>query len=109
MRPLGAVHEIAGLPLATRLTTILCITTKMVNITLSIPEDLHRKLKKHSEIRWSEVVRKALAEKVADLEYMDRISSKSRLTLREAEEFSDKVSASAAEKFMKLKKSNTPA
>lgn len=76
----------------------------MVNITLSIPEDLHKRMKKHSEIRWSEVVRKALAEKVSDLEYMDRISSKSALTLREADEFADKVSRSAAERFMKLKK-----
>jgi metal-responsive CopG/Arc/MetJ family transcriptional regulator len=76
----------------------------MTNITLSIPEDLHKKMKRHSEIRWSEVVRKALADKVSDLEYMEEISSKSRLTLREASEFSDKVSASASKKFMKLKK-----
>jgi hypothetical protein len=76
----------------------------MTNITLSIPEDLHKKMKKHSEIRWSEVVRKALADKVSDLEYMDEISSKSKLTLREADEFSDKVSASASTRFMKLKK-----
>jgi hypothetical protein len=76
----------------------------MTNITLSIPEDLHKMMKKHSEIRWSEVVRKALADKVSDLEYMDEISSKSKLTLREADEFSDKISVSASKKFMKLKK-----
>lgn len=75
----------------------------MPNITLSIPEDLHKKMKKHSEIRWSEVVRKALADKVSDLEYMERITSKSRLTLREADEFADKISTSAYEKFMKLR------
>ncbi|MBS7636633.1 ribbon-helix-helix domain-containing protein [Candidatus Bathyarchaeota archaeon] len=34
----------------------------MVNITVSIPEELYRKMKKYSEVRWSEVVRKALAD-----------------------------------------------
>jgi predicted unusual protein kinase regulating ubiquinone biosynthesis (AarF/ABC1/UbiB family) len=76
----------------------------MANITLSIPEELHEKMKKHSEIRWSEVVRKALSDKVSDLEYMEGIASSSRLTLREANEFADRISASAAEKFMKQKK-----
>jgi hypothetical protein len=76
----------------------------MTNITLSIPDDLHKKMKRHSEIRWSEVVRKALADKVSDLEYMEDVSSKSTLTLREADEFADKISASAAKRFMKQKK-----
>ena len=76
----------------------------MVNITLSIPEDLHRKMKEHSEIRWSEVVRKALADKVSDLEYMEAVASRSRLTLREADEFADRISASAAERLAKQAK-----
>jgi len=44
----------------------------MVNITVSIPEELYRKMKKYSEVRWSEVVRKALAEYVWRLEVMER-------------------------------------
>jgi len=44
----------------------------MVNITVSIPEELYRKIKKYSEVRWSEVVRKALAEYVERLEVMER-------------------------------------
>ena len=35
----------------------------MPNITLAIPEDLHTKMKEHSEIRWSEVVRKSISSK----------------------------------------------
>jgi len=42
--------------------------------------------------------------KQRDLKSMERASSKSRLTPKEADEFSDKVSASAARKFMKLKR-----
>jgi metal-responsive CopG/Arc/MetJ family transcriptional regulator len=44
----------------------------MVNITVSIPEDLYRKMKKYSEVRWSEVVRKALVEYIGRLEVMER-------------------------------------
>ena len=40
----------------------------MVNMTLAIPEHLHRIMKKHSEIKWTEVVRKAIEEKARALE-----------------------------------------
>ncbi|HDI86404.1 MAG TPA: hypothetical protein ENF83_03240 [Candidatus Korarchaeota archaeon] len=32
----------------------------MPHITLSIPEDLYREMKKHPEVRWSEVARQAI-------------------------------------------------
>ncbi|NJF25184.1 hypothetical protein [Thermococcus sp. Bubb.Bath] len=32
----------------------------MPNITLSVPPDVYKKMKEHSEIRWSEVARKAI-------------------------------------------------
>ena len=40
----------------------------MPNITLSIPEDVYRKMKKYGEVRWSEVVRKAIVEYLRRLE-----------------------------------------
>ncbi len=40
----------------------------MVNMTLSIPKELREKLKKHSEIRWSEVARKSFEKKIKELE-----------------------------------------
>lgn len=52
----------------------------MPNITLSLPEDLHRRMKRHSEIRWSEVVRRILAEKIRDLELMEQMTSTSLLS-----------------------------
>jgi predicted CopG family antitoxin len=39
----------------------------MANITLSIPDDIYKKMKKHREVKWSEVVRRAI------LEYLKRI------------------------------------
>ena len=71
----------------------------MPNITLAVPEDLHEKMKKHSEIRWSEVARKAISQKVEDLETMDRITAKSKLTQKNADEIAKKVNSSVARKL----------
>jgi len=46
--------------------------TCMANITLSVPGDLHRRMKKHREVRWSEVVRRAIAEYLENLEGRSR-------------------------------------
>lgn len=35
----------------------------MVNMTLAIPEPLHKLMKKHSEIKWTEIARKAIEQK----------------------------------------------
>lgn len=40
----------------------------MPTMTLSIPPDLYRRMKKHPEIKWSEVARKAIAEYLHELE-----------------------------------------
>lgn len=71
----------------------------MTNITLSIPEDLHKKMKKFSEIRWSEVARKALEQRINDLEVIEKITSKSKLTKKDAEEISKKIKRAAAIRF----------
>jgi len=34
----------------------------MPNMTISIPDELYKRMKSHPEIRWSEIVRKAIAE-----------------------------------------------
>jgi len=40
----------------------------MTNITLSVPADIYARMKIHKEIRWSEVVRRAIAEFIGKLE-----------------------------------------
>jgi len=60
-------------------------------MTLSIPDELHKKMKKFSEIRWSEIARKAIQQRVENLEEMNRITSRSRFTQKEIEELSKKV------------------
>ncbi len=52
----------------------------MPNITLSVPEDIYRKMKRYSEIKWSEVIRKAIAEYLEKLEEIEtEVSSKELL------------------------------
>lgn len=40
----------------------------MTNITLSIEESVYKKMKKHSEMKWSEFVRKAINKRIEELE-----------------------------------------
>ena len=73
----------------------------MTNVTLAIPDDLHTKMKEHSEIRWSEVVRKTIAEKVEMLEAMDTLAKKSKLTKKDVEEIAHKINK---EVFLEMNK-----
>ena len=40
----------------------------MTNITLSIDDDVYKKMRKYSEIKWSEFVRKCVQKRVEELE-----------------------------------------
>jgi len=40
-------------------------------------------MKAHPEIKWSEVVRRIIAERIRDLERMDTLARRSRLTIRD--------------------------
>mgnify|MGYP001614257139 CR=1 FL=1 len=71
----------------------------MVNITLSIPEELHKKMKSFSEIKWSEIARKALEQRINDMEIMEKIASKSKLTEQDAKEIAKKIKRAAATRF----------
>lgn len=73
----------------------------MTNLTLAIPEKLHEKMRKHSEIRWSEVVRRTISDKIEDLELMDKLTSKSRFTQKDVDELAHKINS---EVFKELNK-----
>ena len=71
----------------------------MVNMTLSIPKELHKKMKARPEIRWSEIARQSIQQRIEDLEIMDKIASKSKLTKKDVDEISKKIKSSMADKF----------
>ena len=71
----------------------------MVNVTLAVPEELHKIMKKHPEIKWSEVARQAMWEYARKLELLDQIASKSKLTEKEATELGKTIKKGIAERY----------
>ena len=63
----------------------------MTNMTLAVPEDLHELMRKHSEVKWSEVARQAMWDKATKLEMMDKMLSKSKMTEDDAERIGHKI------------------
>lgn len=52
----------------------------MTSLTLSIPEQIKRRMREFRYINWSEVAREAIIDKVQLLRKMDALLSKSSLT-----------------------------
>ena len=63
----------------------------MGNLTLALPDNLQERMRKHSEIRWSEVVRKSITQRIELLEMMDKITQKSKLTKKDVDDISRKI------------------
>ena len=73
----------------------------MVNMTLAVPKELHRIVKRHPEIKWSEVARQAMWEYARKLELLDEIASKSTLSEREILVTDRAVKKRLAERYAK--------
>lgn len=56
----------------------------MPNMTLALPEELHREIRRHKDVRWAEIARRALAREVNRLHIYDRLLSKSHLSEADA-------------------------
>lgn len=48
----------------------------MTNITLSIDNEIHSKMRKYSEIKWSEFVRKIITKRIEELESIGKNTNK---------------------------------
>ena len=70
----------------------------MTNMTLAVPEDLKKIMEKHVEVKWSEVARQAMWEHARRLDLMDKITSKSKLTEKDAIEIGKKIKKEVAKK-----------
>jgi len=71
----------------------------MPNMTLSIPEELHRKMKRHTELKWSDIARQAFEKKVNEVELMDKILSKSELDEKDAERIGHEIKSKSNKRF----------
>lgn len=59
----------------------------MTNVTLSIEDSVYKRMRKYSEVKWSEFVRKAIKERLNELDTLERNPTKeSILTMLASEE-----------------------
>ena len=65
----------------------------MVNVTFAVPVELHEIMRRHPEIKWSEIARKAMWEYARKLEFMERIAGESRLSEKDVLELDKRVKA----------------
>lgn len=72
----------------------------MSNLTLSMPDEISKEMKHFSEVKWSEVARKAIIEKLETLHLAERLSKKSNLTEKDVKEFSSKIKSLANKRFL---------
>jgi len=75
----------------------------MVNMTLAIPEDLYQTMKEHSEIKWSEIARRAIQDQAHKLDLIDKILAKSTFTEKDAQELAKKVKQGIAQRHGLIK------
>jgi len=72
----------------------------MANITLSVPENIHKQMKHFSEVKWSEVARKAIIERLEVLLLAEKLAQKSKLTEKDVRDFSKKIKSSSSKRFL---------
>jgi len=82
---------------------ILCIhiiymVVGMPNMTISVPDDLYEIMKKHREIKWSEIARRAMWEYAKKLELLDSLLENSELTDEDVSELAKKIKKGIAER-----------
>jgi predicted CopG family antitoxin len=63
----------------------------MVNITLTVPEEMYKEMKKHRELKWSDIARQAFRRKLKEIKLVDELLSKSELTEDDAEIIGHKI------------------
>jgi hypothetical protein len=68
------------------------------NITLSVSDVIFEKMKGFPEIKWSEVARTAIQERIEMLDALERIGSKSRLTDKDVLELGKKIKKGMAKR-----------
>lgn len=72
----------------------------MGNITLAIPDDVHEEMRHFSEVKWSEVARKAIVDRIETLKLAEALAKKSKLTTKDLEAFNKKIKSAAAKRFL---------
>jgi len=70
-------------------------------LTLAVPDALHAKMKRHTELKWSDIARQAFERKVEGIEFMEKVLTKSALTEEDAERIGHRLKAEIRKRFTK--------
>ena len=73
----------------------------MPNVTLAVPEELHRIMKSHPEVKWSEIARQAMKDYAMRIEILDEITNKSTFTDKDALEVGEVAKKALAVRYKK--------
>ena len=63
----------------------------MVSMTLSIDEQTRKRMRRHPQIKWSEVARSAIRRQLDDIEEAERIASHSMLTEKDVRQIAGRA------------------
>lgn len=74
----------------------------MTNMTIGIPEDLRERMRKHPEIKWSEVARRAIRKYAERLDELDRLTSGSRLDQEDIDDIDHKIKKGLQARYSRL-------
>ncbi|MBI4014739.1 MAG: hypothetical protein HY365_02170 [Candidatus Aenigmarchaeota archaeon] len=80
---------------------IIQIGDEMSNMTLSVPEELHRRMKEHTELKWSDIARRAFERKLKEVEMAEKLLRTSELTEEDAEKIGHKIKGSIRRRLSK--------
>jgi len=76
----------------------------MVNITLSIPEELKLEMEEFKIMNWSEVARRAIKSKIEQLKVLESFTKESELTEQDALRLGKKVNEALSKKYNSSKR-----
>lgn len=74
----------------------------MASVSVSVSDEMKQKLGEFDTVNWSAVARKAFASQLSKLELMDKLTSKSKATGRDAEELSNKIEEGMAKRHNRM-------
>lgn len=73
----------------------------MPNITLSLPNELHKFVKEHSEINWSEIARRAISTQAKKIKLMEKLVENSEFTEEDIDDLDKKIKEGLYKRFTK--------
>lgn len=68
----------------------------MPNITFAVPDEVRREMRLHDDVKWTEILRRAIRDELDRLHLYDRLLQDSQLTEEDAVELGRKIRRAAS-------------